>query len=291
MSYETSSLVGNGSTCCSSACEIPCVPGIGSSSKKCSTVAGRGLPPDVLHLPRLRLSLVVAIGFGRVVVVARLGLPRAHDLRVERPVRNVDALDGVDQRAGLQTSRRQPLALVPAADLLADGGLGDLERQQALRPDRRLDLLVVDELRRSAELAALPDALRIEDRDRLAAPALHRAPLGLPAAQIVRHLAQRAHQVQLQDLSGRADVVGGLGAAERAHELLLAGIPLGLCPARRARVLLERDGSHLLREVFVERRALDPPGRADLLARQLARFEDREHVAFRHLERVRHIAW
>src|SRR5207244_4382329 len=126
---------------------------------------------------------------------------------------------------------------------LADRGLGDFERQQALRPNRGLDLLVVHDFRRAAELAALADALRIEDRHGFAAPALHRAPLGLPAAELVRHLAQRAHEIQLFDRAGRIDLVGRLGAAERADELLLTWVPFGLCPARRARVFFDRDGS------------------------------------------------
>jgi hypothetical protein len=89
---------------------------------------------------------------------AQVVCPWDADLRGERPVGNVDALPGVHERARLQAARRQPLALVPAADLLAHRRLGDAERQQALRPARRLDLFVVHELRRSAELAALPDA-------------------------------------------------------------------------------------------------------------------------------------
>src|SRR4029077_4675540 len=103
-------------------------------------------------------------------------------LRVEGPVGNVDALDGVHERARFQAAGGEPLALVPAADLLAHRRLRDAERQEALRPDRRLDLRVGHELRRSAELAALADARGIEDRHRLAAAALHGAPLGLPAA-------------------------------------------------------------------------------------------------------------
>src|SRR5207237_580118 len=83
------------------------------------------------------------------------------------------------------------------------------------------------------------DPLRIEHRHGLAAPALDGARLGLPAAQILRHLAQRAHQIQFLDRAGLADLIGRFGAAERTDELLLAGIPLRLRPAGGARMFLE----------------------------------------------------
>src|SRR6185436_15917185 len=185
---------------------------------------------------------------------------------------------------------REPLALVPAADLLAHRGVGDAEWQQALRPDRRLDLFVGNQLRRSAELAALADASGIEDRHRLAAPALHGAALGLPAAVLLGDLAQRADEIELFDPPARRHLVGGFGAAERAHQLLLARVPFGLRAAGRAGMFLEGDGRLLLRQVFVQRGALDPPVRSDLLARQFARLEDREHVAFGDLEDVDDIA-
>src|SRR5262245_2074680 len=107
--------------------------------------------------------------------------PRADGLRVERPVRNVDAVHAIDEGASLERTRREPLARVPAANLLAYLGFRDLEGQQALRSDGRLDFLVVDERRRAAELAVLADALGIEDRDSLAALTLDRAPLGGPS--------------------------------------------------------------------------------------------------------------
>src|SRR3954468_19870093 len=203
------------------------------------------LPAGVLHLPRLRVALAVAIRLGRVVVVARLGFPRTHHLRVEGPVGNVDALDGIDERARLQAARREPLALVPTADLLAHRRFGEAERQQALGPDRRLDLLVIDQRRRAAELAALPDAIGVEHRHRLAALALDGALLRHPAALIVGHLAQRAHEIQLLDLPGLGDLVGGLGAAERAHEFLLTRVPLRLRAARRTGILVKSLYDHV----------------------------------------------
>src|SRR4029079_7286592 len=186
--------------------------------------------------------------------------------------------------AALRAARGEPLAVVPAADLLAHRGVGDAERQQALRADRRLDLFVGDELRRPAELAALADASGIEDRHRLAAAALHGAALGLPAAVLLGDLAQRADEIEFFDRAARCHLVRGFGAAERAHQLLLARVPFGLRAAGRAGMFLERDGRQLFRQVFVQRGALDPPGRSDLLPRQLARLEDREDVPLGDLE-------
>ena len=142
--------------------------------------AGGGLPPHVAHLPRLLAALAVAIALGRVVVEPRLGPPRAVHARIEGPVGDVEAIHRVHERAALQRARRKPLARIPAADVLADLALGDLEREQALGTDRCLDLLVVHQGRRPAELAVLADARRLEDAHRLAAAALHGAGAGAP---------------------------------------------------------------------------------------------------------------
>ena len=197
------------------------------------------LPAHVPDLTRLRAP-AFPIGLGRVVVVARLGVPWAHDLRVERPVRNVDAVHAVDERAALQLAGREPLARVPPPDLLADARVRHDERQQALRPDGRLDFLIVDERRRAAEVAVLADALGVEDRDGLAALALDGALLGLPAAVLVGNLAQRLGEIELFDHAGRGvDGERRRRAAERADEQLLCRVPLRLRAARRARILVE----------------------------------------------------
>ena len=167
--------------------------------------ARRRLPAHVPHLPRLRAAPCCRDRFPSCSSSGRRRLPTGRRPARRRSSRECRRRVTVSTSArALQAAGREPLALVPAPDLLAHRGLGDPERQQALRPDRRLDLLVVDERRRAAELAALPDALGIEDRDRLAALALDGALLGLPAAQLVGHLAQRAHEIELLDLPGRA---------------------------------------------------------------------------------------
>ncbi len=82
--------------------------------------ARRGFPSHVLYLARLGAALVVTVSLGGVVVVTCLPFPRTDDLRIERPVRNVDAVDGVDEGAGFQSSWSEPLARVPSSDQIAD---------------------------------------------------------------------------------------------------------------------------------------------------------------------------
>src|SRR6185436_10570694 len=112
------------------------------------------------------------------------------------------------------------------------------ELQQALGPDRRLDFRVVDERRRSAEVAVLADPLRIEHADRLAALALNGPLLDLPAARRIGQLAQRLGQVVLDDRPRRRiDGEGRRRTAERADEELLRRIPFRLRTAGGARML------------------------------------------------------
>ena len=107
--------------------------------------ARRRLPPDVLDLACLRSPAAVAISLSRVVIVARLRAPGTCRLRVEGPVRQIDAVNGVHERTPCQRVRREPLARVPPANLVANLRLRDLERQDALRCDRILRLGVVHE--------------------------------------------------------------------------------------------------------------------------------------------------
>src|SRR4030095_6457403 len=166
--------------------------------------------------------------------------PWADDVRVEGPVRNVDAVNAIDQRPRAQLVWREPLARVPLPDLFADVGLGDRERQQTLRADGRFDFFVVDEGRRSAELAVLPDAFGIENGDGLAALALNGSLLRPPAAVLVLKSAECLGEIELLDRAGRGvDGERRRRAAERADEKLLCGIPLSLSAAGRAGVLFE----------------------------------------------------
>ena len=203
-------------------------------------LAGRRHPAHVLDLARARLPAFL-VRLGRVVVVAGIGRPLRVGLRVERPVRQVDALHRVGQRALLERIRREPQLAVPLPDAIARRALAHHERQHALGAERGLGFLVRHELRRAAELAVLRLPLRIEHRDRVAALAAHLALVGLPAARVVGEAAQRGGEVVLGDRAGEFVELGRrLGAAERADQLLLGGIPVGFAAARRARELPDR---------------------------------------------------
>ena len=202
-------------------------------------LSGRRLPADVAHLPRLPAPLIVAVCLGRVVVMAGFGPPRTDDMRVEGPVGNVDAVHAIDERPPPERVRRQPLRAVPPADLLAHLDVGDLERQQALRPDRRLDLIVGHQRRRAAEVAVLPDALGIEDRHCLAALTLHRPLLHHPAAVFIRDVAKRRREIELPDLTGRVDGERGDGPAESTDQRLSGRIPFGLRAAGGTGIFME----------------------------------------------------
>src|SRR5262245_14903600 len=172
--------------------------------------------------------------------MAGFGLPRTDRLRVERPVRNVDAADLIDERAALQLSRRQPLARIPPPNLLANLALGDLERQETLRADRCLDFLVVDERRRSAELTVLTDPLGIEDRDSLAALTLDGSFLGQPPTCFIRKIAQRLGEIVFDQRSGFLVQREWRGrAAKRADQKLFRRVPFRLRSAGGAGVFFE----------------------------------------------------
>ena len=204
--------------------------------KEMSDFAGGWLPAHLALLPALRTSLVVTVRFGRVVVVPRLRLPRADDVCVEGPVRDIDAVDAVDERAPLQVVRRQPLRPEPSPDLLAHFPLVHLEGKHSLGADRRADFRVVEQRRRAAEVAVLADPRRVEHRHRFAALALDRALLIQPAAIGVGNLPQRGDQIVLDQRAAVVDGERSCGAAERAHQQLARRVPLGLGAARGAGV-------------------------------------------------------
>ena len=205
--------------------------------------AGRGLPADVLHLSRLRAPVIVGVALRRVVVVPGFSRPRRVHVRIEGPVRQVDALDRVGERAPLQRVGCEPEFPVPPANAVARLVFADLERQHALRPERILGLLVRDQLRRPAELAALCLSLRIQHRDRLAALAFHVALFRLPPALVVGDAAQRGDQVVFDDPTRRrVDLRRRRRAAERADQRLLGRIPDRFRAACRTGELVLREG-------------------------------------------------
>jgi hypothetical protein len=162
------------------------------------------------------------------------------DLRVERPVRNVKALDRVDEGRDRQLPWRKPPAPPPSTDVVANAAGIDSKWQHTLRADRRSDFLVVHQRGRSAELTVLPHASGIEDHDRATRLTLNAAARGLPPSLFFGKLAQRLHQIELDDVPVLTiDLIRRLGAAERAEQLLRGRIPLRLSTARRALVLFE----------------------------------------------------
>src|SRR4029453_7488262 len=164
-----------------------------------------GLPAYVLDLTRARLP-AFGIGLRRVVVMAGLRGPCGIDARIERPVRQVHAPGGFRQRFALQRGGRKPQLAVPRADRVARGALRQLERQHAFRSERGFRFLVGHELRRAAEFAVLRLTLRIDDGDRVAAPALDLALLRLPAAGVVADTSQCGDEIVLDDSTTGIDL-------------------------------------------------------------------------------------
>src|SRR5690606_3768264 len=96
------------------------------------------------------------------------------------------------------------------------------------------------------------------------AAALHAAALDLPAPLLVRQLPQRTDEIDLLDRARRRiDLVGRLGAAERADQLLLAGMPRRLRAARGTRERLARgDRRGQVAGIHRGRAGRSDPGRA-----------------------------
>ena len=176
-----------------------------------------------------------------VVVVAGVGFPRAVGSRVERPVRNVETTNRVHERRPGEFSRCEPLAAPPAPDVVTDATGVDTKRQKSGWADRRLDLLVVNERRRTAELTVLAHTGRVEDHHRAATLTFDGTTLYLPSAHLVGQLAQGCHEIQFDHLAGLAvDPIRRLRAAERTDQLLLGWAPFGLRATGRAGMFLER---------------------------------------------------
>ena len=184
----------------------------------------------------LALALVVGVRLLHVVVVARprratgsAPARRRSSTGCRRPctwstsARRV-SVPGANHRAGVPRGACASRTCV----------LGDLEWQQALRADGRLDLLVVHQRRRPAEFAVLADPRRVVDHHRLAALALHAAPLGLPAPLLGREVAQRRDQVDLPDLA-RVPVSLVRRLRSRRTGTRGAALPGSTRPARRTR--------------------------------------------------------
>ena len=143
-------------------------------------------------------------------------------------------------RARAKLVRREPSRAVPLPDRLAHLRLRKLEFQQTVGPDGPRLLIHRNDRRRPAEVATLRRAIRIKDRDRLAALALHGFFLRRPATLIRPDGAQCLGEIVLPDVAPRAERRRRDSPAIRAHERLLRGIPLRLRAATRAVVFLLR---------------------------------------------------
>jgi hypothetical protein len=108
-------------------------------------LAGNRRPARLEHLPGLRLRLTLGVGDGVVlrfpVVVAALAGVVGVGHRVERPERNVDAVELTQVAHSLERIGREPEAADPARKRIDGIALGDLERQHAFGLDHRLGCL------------------------------------------------------------------------------------------------------------------------------------------------------
>src|SRR5262245_36034488 len=95
----------------------------------------------------------------------------------------------IRQRRPSQFTRREPPAAVPAANRFTNMRLADFEWEHTLRAKNLFHVLISDQLRRPAKIAILRDALRVEDRNGVAALTLDRDLLRLPTAPAVRNVA------------------------------------------------------------------------------------------------------
>ncbi len=185
-----------------------------------------------------------------VVVAARIRLPIRMDLRVERPVRHIQATDRISERAFVQVVRREPLTPIPRPHQFARLGFVDGERQERLRRKRLFDFCVGHQLRRPAELASLADTRRIEHGNRAAALASNRYSRGLPATPRIGNVAEGLRKIVFDDDrlgAARLQFGGRLGAAKWTNEGALRRIPDRFGAAGRAGKLLPRGHGRIRR--------------------------------------------
>ena len=208
--------------------------------------ARRVFPARALHLTGL-LFAVVVIALGLVIVIARLRRPARVHQSVERPVRQVHALDGVGHGFVLERVGRPPQLAVPRADDLARFRFGDLKRQYAFGANHVVGFVVVDDGGGAAELARFGLFRGIENADRLARIALNHALGARPSARLALHISQRGNEVVFDHIARlhaghcfRCDGHRCFGAAKPADEFLLRRIPHRLAAAGDATVFAAR---------------------------------------------------
>ena len=195
-------------------------------------------PASSLDPARLRFPIRIRVTLSLVIIIARIRRPIGVDLRIEGPIGNVDAVDGIGEGATLERVRRKPTIAIPTAHRVAHVCLRQFEFEQAFWPNRRLDFVVGDERRRPAELATLGDARRVEHGDRLTTLAFHGSLFRLPAAPVLAHRVQRGGEIVLLRIRAfarqrrRED-----GAAKRTNQRLFGGVPFHRAATGRTRLL------------------------------------------------------
>ncbi|MPN30105.1 hypothetical protein SDC9_177562 [bioreactor metagenome] len=141
----------------------------------------------------------------------------------------------VCQRGTLELAGRKPAAAIPLADLVANLAVADLERQDALRRDGVAALLMGDDGRRAAEVAALGHVLAEKHGDGAAVLALHLVALVRAPAATAGRVAQGLGQILLHHGTSQLGLCllapGNDGAAVWTSERLCLGIPLQIAAA------------------------------------------------------------
>ncbi len=217
---------------------MPCDPGTGSSSKKCSTSPWAG-SQRTLRTLRLFTRLYAAV-HAAVVVVSSVRRPGAVHLCVKRPVGNVEAVDRVRHGPALQGVGGKPAPTVPGPDRFSDRCFLDPKRKEAGGANRSFAFLIVDQLRRAAEIAVLSHTLRFKDTHRLTASTANGSRLGLPSPHVVGQLAKGLDKVYFLGLSGfKVDFMGSFCPAKRTDQRLPGRMPFGLSPTGRAGMFFE----------------------------------------------------
>src|SRR5262245_42409099 len=199
------------------------------------------LPANPLYLSRLASAFFVGVILSLVIVIPRLRGQSREYLSVECPVRQITAMYAIRQRRSPHFTLREPPAAVQPANRFANLRLADFEREHALRAKNHFYVLVSDQLRRAAKIAILRDALRVEDRNGVAALTLDRDLLRLPTPPAVRNVAQRHDQIMLDDFAVCADLRRRSCSAVGANQRLFRRVPLGLRAARGTGVFLLSD--------------------------------------------------
>src|SRR5262245_32059416 len=192
--------------------------------------SGARIPTHVPYLTSLPLSLRVCVAFGRVVVVAGRGGPVGMGGGVECPVRQIDRLQRIRQRCGLERIRSKPSGPHPMLHDVTYARVVQLHRQEGLRSDRVARLLVRSDGWRPAEIAALRHAGRLEHGDGITALALYLDGFNAIATAVAAGRGQSVFEVVFTDSGGFRRLLFGNETAVGTSERLFCGVPLHLSP-------------------------------------------------------------